>query len=187
MKNFFKKKTMKKSTVAVVVLVAMAVVGLVGFLSAGFTNMDVPSWVRERNPENLLEYDMPLEAQKKGNVYYSIDEEGTIYVEGTIPASEDKVKFTYELGTVKLEKGEYTLTCSKDCGEATYQIIGTYGDGKTWVSDDTDTRTVEFKADTEVTFSIVVYAEGEVDIEARPVLNEGNKPVDYFVKKTIGD
>ena len=186
MKKIFKKKTMKKSTALIIVAVAMAVVGLVGFLSAGFTNNDVSTWLYERNPDNLLIADKVDYSDKLDTLTYSVNKQGVINITGT--RSEDDSTFKKNIATVNLPAGEYILTCSDECSTKNYLIKGTYEkDGSTvvWVSDNSNTRVQTFDVDTEVTFSIEVYKTGNIDITARPVLNAGDTPIAFYVEKTF--
>ena len=187
MKKIFKKKTMKKSTALIVVAVAMAVVGLVGFLSAGFTNNDVITWLYERNPDNLLIAEEAPYSDEIGDVLYTVTKDGTIKIKGE--RSEDDGVLKVDIATVKLPAGTYTLTCSDECSTTNYYIKGKYVvDGETvlWTSDNQNVRTQTFEAETEVEFYIEVYKTGNIDITARPVLNEGDKPIDFYVERSFG-
>ena len=186
--NFKSKKTIKKTTALIILAVAMLVVGVVGFLSNGFTNGDVNSWVKERNPDNLLDYTMPVENLIRADgTIVNIAKDGTILVTGEI--AEDSETWTYELGDVILPAGTYNLTCSNKCNKNNYIIKGTYTDGttKTIYSDISDENTFTLTKETVVTFSFEIYKEGNINIEARPVLAQGLKPIDFYVKKTIGN
>ena len=180
---------MRKSTAVIIIVAVAIVVALLGFLSGGFTNGDVSSWVKERNPDNLLDYVMPLEDYNKGDgTIVNIKDDGTINVTGTI--AEDSETWEYKLGEVVLPAGTYTLTADKKCSLTNFIVTGRYTDDtgeKEWNSDVTGGKTVTLAKETTVTFYVRIFKEGDVNITLRPILNTGTKPIDYYVTKSIGD
>ena len=85
--------------------------------------------------------------------------------------------------------GTYTLTCDKRCNKSNFIIHGTYKDASGANADiysDISGNTITLTKDTVITFSVEIFKEGDIDLELRPVLNLGTKPVDFYVKKTIG-
>ena len=189
-RNYTGKKIMKKSVALIIVVAAILVTGLVGFLSNGFTNGDVQSWIKERNPDNLLVYTMGVDEYVKGDgTIVSVADDGTIKVTGEI--AEGVNDWSYNLGEVKLSAGTYVLTCSKNCSKTNYIIAGTYTDAsgaqKTVYSDITGENSITLTKETTIDFSLLIFKDGAINITARPVLNSGSNPIDYYVKRTIGD
>ena len=189
------KGSYRKKSVVIALIVVVLLTASVGVMSAGYRDMNVSNWVRERNPDNLLEYTMPVEDYTKGDgVILNIEQDGTIKITGDVPLKVNAngnpayIQWFYSLGKMLLPAGKYTFTCEgrfKNC-----DLIAQYKDanGKTvdWVSN-SNKKTVIFTEPVEITLSVRVLKCGPVQAEFRPILNKGANPVDYYVIKSIGD
>ena len=181
-----------KSVLIWVVIVAL-LVGVIGFISGGFTKKDISDWGRTRNPENLLDYTFPVEEKLFSGLVMKIDEYGVIRIKGelkeqlTSSGAPRYIQWSYELGKVLLSAGKYTLTCE---GANNAAIVGQYKDasGKVvdWVSD-SNKKTLVFDEATEVTFSARIFKSGPINLTLYPILNKGANPINYYVTKTIGN
>ncbi len=110
-----KQKKIMFMTIAVV-FILLVLFAVISAVTAGFTKWKPDP--KAINPDNLYSTaDISLVDMKDGNgITLDIDEDtGAIVVNGRSTASEDLV---YNIGTVELYKGEYTLTACKNASSA---------------------------------------------------------------------
>ena len=185
-KTNFKTKKVRMPVVIAIVLAVSALVGVVGYLSSGYKDMDIKGWIYERNPDNLFDYAVNTETVNDG-VKVSVDEYGVINVKGFVADTGRSEEIVYTLESVTLPAGTYVLSTTE--GNSSKNTILLYGiiedDSNTWYADNTSSMVRTFDAKTKVTFKVGVYKDDcDVNFTIHPVLNEGTEPLkDFFVTR----
>lgn len=183
-KTNFKTKKVRMPVVIAIVLAVSALVGVVGYLSSGYKDMDVKGWIYERNPDNLFDYSFDTVNVDDG-VKMSVDKYGVINVKGFVADTGRTEEKVYKLGTIELPAGTYVLSTTE--GNSSMNTIMLYGiiegDSNTWYADNTSSMVRTFDAKTKVTFKVGVYKDDcDVNFTIHPILNEGTEPLeDFFV------
>ncbi len=174
------RRSQKKTifTVTVIVAVMLLAFAALSFMTAGFTQLSADQ--KTINPDNLYSTaNIILEDTNDGNgITIDIDKNGAIKLSGKSVAEND---LTYTIGTVTLDKGEYTLTaCSKASFGGVY-VIATVGSDVTYF-DFTPGNVLEITADDTVVTLQLVVAEGAAlsNVKVLPVISEGENIVDFY-------
>lgn len=177
----FKKKNIGKTIgiIMVVVLMCTCILGVVGKVTKGFTDFEL----REPNEDNLIQvdnYSTTLEDKRDDGLSIEVNEDGVIAITG-----ENKTESDVEIVIcdVTLKADEYTFTANaKGVDDKTYFIkaVDTVND-ITVIVDSADSET--FDVETEGTYSIiiVVCAGEEINTTFKPVLNEGDETIPFYV------
>ena len=185
-KTNFKTKKVRMPVVIAIVLAVSALVGVVGYLSSGYKDMDIKGWIYERNPDNLFDYSFDTVNVDDG-VKISVDEYGVINVKGFVADTGKTEEKTYKLGTIELPAGTYVLSTTEgNSSKATILLYGAIeGDSDLWYADNTSSMVRTFNAKTKVTFKVGVYKDDcDVNFTIHPILNEGAEPLkDFFVTR----
>ena len=185
-KTNFKRKKISVISVILIVLATVLVMGGVGYLSKGYQDMNVKGWIYERNPDNLLNYEMNVERVENG-IRTKVDAYGAVNISGYVADSGKSIEFNYELCSVTLPAGTYVLSTQEgNCSDNTVMFYGLYKDstGKDcmWRSDNSKTSVMTFAEETAVVFKVGVYKDDcDVNYTVHPVLNEGEKPLENFL------
>lgn len=198
------KKKMPIKSVILIVLAVVMLVGAIGYLSRGFEQMNPVSWVYERNPENLMTYPLDVE-QKADGITTKVDSNGVISIKGFARDKGGDFSYGYFLGSpITLPAGTYTLSTA-DCNSTRngVQLIGYiqgqdstvqwYADSDIDIVDNGKTvglkKTQTFTKDTTVTFQVVIRdgADENVNYTIKPILNTGDKPIDFYVSRSLGN
>lgn len=171
-------------TIGVIVLIVVlctGILGIIGTITKGFTDFEV----RVPNEKNLIQVDnyfTTLEDKREDGLSIEVNEDGVIAVTGKNNSTEDVV---IDICSVTLKAGKYTLSSSaKGTSDKTYYLVATtgVGDSAFEIKGDTEKEsTFSIEEETEFTISIVVCAKESINTTFKPVLNEGDKPVDFYV------
>ena len=188
-KTNFKRKKISVTAVILIVLATVLVIGGVGYLSKGYQDMNVKGWIYERNPDNLLNYEMNVDRVENG-IRTKIDAFGAVNISGYVADNGKDVEFTYELCSVTLPAGTYVLSTQEgNCSNNTVMFYGMYedstGKNRMWKSDNSKESVMTFTEETAVSFKIGVYKDDcDVNFTIHPILNEGTEPLeDFFVRR----
>ena len=201
-KKFFRKPIVMMISVA---LVVVALCGMLGNLTDGFTNFD---------SENLKDKFSTMHINKD-NLFYDVIEDkvfldnnnakvsaenGVLTVKASITDNDTNAITIAEavtFATIKLEKGTYTLSAYDKADRGVCCVVGTFnanGSTHTWYGDYTDKQvdgfdtsatshgqTVTLESDTEVTFVLRICEGAELDnVKIMPVLVEGENEGNYY-------
>ena len=179
--NFNQKKGNRKMFVTIISAALIAVLACVGIgaMTSGFTNFSVI----ERNTDNLIAADTFGEDLIKDDsgVNVKANEDGVLSLTGSNKGASLAV---IELGTIKLEAGEYTFTTGKngmndDTNGSTY-YMGLH-DGSTTVRADTK-NTITVDAESEYRIVLCVNADENVDgVKLYPMILEGKDEATFYV------
>ena len=185
-KTNFKRKKISVTSVILIVLATVLVVGGVGYLSKGYQDMNVKGWIYERNPDNLLDYEFGVEYTNNG-VRTTVDDYGVITIKGYLADTGKKSEYNYVLGTIELPVGTYVLSTVEGLSSKnTVSLVANYKDAdgstKFWYADNTTEMVKTFDTATVVEFQVQVYKDDcDVNYTVHPVLNEGEKPLEDFL------
>ncbi len=191
----FKKKNFKTViSVIGIVLVSVILAGVTSRLTDGFTDFSF----RELNEDNLLlgAYD-DLEEDSDGDDVTLKNNNGVIRIRRARQSEDPSSDYVYKFASLELDAGEYTYTCFEDPSIDTYYSYATFTDPdgvkRTVVGDfeeddeDFEGAVVDFystftlEETTTVDFYILVKADqSSLNVNAMPVLVEGDKPGDFY-------
>ena len=165
--------------IVLVVLLCTCILGVIGKVTKGFTDFEL----RVPNEKNLIQvdnYSTTLEDKREDGLSIEVNDDGVIAITGENETESD-IEIT--ICDLTLKADEYTLSANaKGVDDKTYYLkaVDTTNDVTVIVdSDDSET----FKVEAEGTYSIiiVVCAGEEINTTFKPVLNEGDEPVDFYV------
>ena len=169
-------------TIGIIVLIVVLCTGILGIIGActkGFTDFEV----RVPNEDNLIQaddYKSTLEDKREDGLKLEVNDDGVIAITG-----ENKTEADVEITIcdVVLKADEYTLSANaKGVDDKTYYLKAVDSTNDVSIVVDTD-KSETFEVTTEGTYSIiiVVCAGEEINTTFKPVLNEGDEPVDFYV------
>ena len=173
-------KTSAGHVIKAIIIIAVFVVIGVTFLA--ITNRSTGILNNQDNLVHTLEkYD-----DKGGNdgngLVWTVNDDGSIHCEGTI-TNDELDEATFVIGTVKVtEEDFYTLSGAPKGSKATFYIKAEYEDeagNLMTIYSDFDgecTSLTKLDKDTEVTLTIVVKADVEIDYTFRPTFVAGEVP-----------
>lgn len=162
----------------------LGIVALLGFVTNGFSSWSKDTvkdkLSRNLNEDNLYTVDcVTLEDSNLGNgVVVDVDEDtGVISLSGT-PAADH----TYTVGTIKLDKGTYTITAIEGAALNTVYMTLKESGGNEHQFDFTPGNTITIGADdTECTLEIHVKADAELgSVKILPVIVSGDEAGEFY-------
>ena len=176
----------KRMTIGQAIALALAVilvVGVLGWATGGFQSFDKDSiksnTARKVNPDNLFTAEcVSLKDTNDGyGVQLTVNDNGSIKMKGT--ATADKA---YVIGKVKLAEGTYTVTALDGASLGTAYVSVKIGSASTEVNADfTPGKQITIAADdTEVTLTLHVVKDAELDATVYPVIVEGTEDGKFF-------
>ena len=192
-KRFFRKPIVMMTCVALVVVL---VLGALGTITEGFSDWSGETMKNgfstlHLNQNNLFFNVIEDETLLDNNYGKATAKNGVItlnYEKADTDDTKVDIAETIDMATIKLKAGEYTFSAMKDENWTKCYVVGTYiVDGIThkWyadyekvpgndVSETSHARTLELKAETEVTFSIIVCEGAKLEnVKITPILVEG--------------
>lgn len=172
------KKT-TRTTIIICLLMGLAL-GAVGWLTTGFSDFSKEAisdkFDKPVNEDNLYTAEcMTLKDTNDGSgIIIKTNEDGSFKVEGIASSAA-----TYEIGTVILNKGTYTLTAVSGGSKNTVYVSAEIG--SITVNADFTGNTFEIAADnTEVTLVLNVAADTEVNKTVYPVIVPGTESGKFY-------
>lgn len=165
-----------------VIAVVVALVSLIGFLTSGFTNKDASTWFdKDRNEDNLIvaKYtDGETKATGVG-INFTAKKNGELLIDGKATADT-----SFELCTLELPAGTYTLSGAPAGSLQTYYIDASYTNGSNtvqWYGDFSGKCTVTLTAKTTIKIVVRVMEGCSVNnAKVTPTLVKGDKTGDFY-------
>lgn len=188
MSKFFRKHTLL-SCIALV-LIAVAVCGIIGSRTSGFTEMGT-LFDRTLNDKNLVKTEAYTDAVKAGykdatGIQVSSEKDGRVHISGKyIPESESATLLTIKVAEIKLDKGTYTFTTGKNgvnmaASSATAYMSAEIG-SDSYKADFGNAQFTVAADNTTVTIYIhVAVTSGAQDMTFYPTLVEGEKAGAFY-------
>ena len=175
------KKTKRFLAFVGAILIGVALVSTLGFMTKGFTERNPEEWVaRERNELNLFDNTRTedKEISDGTGIVVTLKKDGSVIVDGKSGASEAT---SVELGDITLEPGTYTFTSGyKKAGLYSMYLKLDLGDSfKTADFDGHDN--IVITSETEATVVLVISP--DVDFNRAtiyPVIAEGTESVSFY-------
>lgn len=163
----------KTKNILIVIGVFAALIIFVGVVTSGFKNWGVGRTVNE---DNLYTAEcMTLKDTDDGyGVKITVNEDGSFKVKGTATKDVD-----YEIGTVTLDKGTYTITAFEDASRSTVYVSANY-DGLVTCADFSDNTFTIAADDTEVTLTLHVFTDAKLNDTIYPVIVSGEEPGEFY-------
>lgn len=169
-------------TIGIIVLIVVlctGILGVIGSITNGFTDFEL----RVANEDNLIQvdnYKSTLEDKREDGLSIEVNDDGVIAITG-----ENKTEADVEITIcdVVLKADEYTLSANaKGVDDKTYYIkaVDTENDITVTV-DSADSETFDVETDGTYSIIIVVCAGEEINTTFKPVLNEGDEAVSFYV------
>lgn len=177
-----KAKTKRILTAVVCTVVAVVLLGLLGFVSNGFsTNTD--EWgVSQVNTDNLLKVDnYDIEDINTGDGYeIDVTKDGEIKLTGKNESESSK---SHKVQDIELEKGTYTFSSgAKNTSMMGYHMyIQLEENGTKYYADFGANSTFTLETDVTVTVYIGIAAETELNVKFSPVIVKGEEAGSFFV------
>ena len=176
---------MKKTTKRTVLIcsIFMAAIMLLGFVTAGFQQWSIDEMkdnaARKVNPDNFYTAEcLTLVDSNTGDgIVVNVNEKnGVITLDGTADTD-----ITLDVGTVVLNKGEYTLTAIDGASNATIYMTAKIGSTE-YKFDFTPGNTITVASDnTNVSLSIYIKEETKLDnLKILPVIVAGDESASYW-------
>ena len=173
------KKTNAGNIITAIIIVAVVVALGVG--AVAITNRFTGLFNNKDNLVHTLEEYEDKGGNDGNGLVWTVKDDGSIHCEGTI-TNDELDEATFVIGTVKVtEEDFYTLTGAPKGSKATFYIKAEYEDDtgnlKTIYSDfDGEcTSLTKLDKDTEVTLTIVVKADVEIDYTFKPTFVAGEE------------
>lgn len=175
--EFKKKRRMRLAGLVALCIVSATVLSAgIGFMSDGFTNSDVSSWMdRELNADNLIKVDDYLIKDGDTNgegITVSVNEDGVIKLNGKSTGTDE-----YTVCELSVAPGTYTISGVASTGDCGLQVLGSGIEAKA------GTRNDSFTVEETTTISVVVYVGEDVKLfnkTIKPVLVKGEEPGDFY-------
>lgn len=186
--RFFTKHTLVSCLA--IVLVAVAVCGVIGSRTSGFTKMDT-LFDRDLNADNMIKQEAYTDAVKAGyvdgaGITVSPEKDGRIRITGKyIPSDESKTPLKIKVAEIKLDKGTYTFTTGKNGVNKAASLSTAYMSAEVGSeSYNADFNNAQFTVaadNTTVTIYInVAVTTGEQDMTFYPTLVAGEKAGAFY-------
>ena len=166
---------MKKNSVLKIVIVVIAVIACIGFISLFFNKVSDFS-IRSVNEDNIIcADDYTIKDVKDGDIKVTVDKYGRIDFEGE---NKSEAAVSYEIGEVVLQKGEYFISSGANgCDKTKYYLVLENSDGEEIIAD----NHFVVEGTSVYTVSVVVEAGEKINAKFSPVLVNGDEAGKFFV------